>query len=77
MSRTGIAGAAKRLEELTDHPAVTVHRLLGAQGARELATASQRVEPAKLLAAEHVFRTPDLDSTLAHLLGRKVASTRG
>ena len=25
--------AAKRLEELTDHPAVTVHRLLGAQGA--------------------------------------------
>ncbi|WP_222194957.1 AAA family ATPase [Modestobacter italicus] len=24
--------AAKRLEELTDHPAVTVHRLLGAQG---------------------------------------------
>ncbi|RBY97502.1 exodeoxyribonuclease V [Blastococcus sp. TF02-8] len=25
--------AAKRLEELTDHPATTVHRLLGAQGA--------------------------------------------
>ncbi|MDK3258761.1 AAA family ATPase [Blastococcus capsensis] len=25
--------AAKRLEELTDHPAATVHRLLGAQGA--------------------------------------------
>src|SRR3712207_8358318 len=24
--------AAKRLEELTDHPATTVHRLLGAQG---------------------------------------------
>jgi exodeoxyribonuclease V alpha subunit len=26
------AGRPKRLEELTDHPAVTVHRLLGAQG---------------------------------------------
>lgn len=44
--------------------------LLGAQGARELACASQRVLPHKLEAAEHRFRRPGLDQTLRHLLGR-------
>lgn len=44
--------------------------LLGAQGARELACASQRVLPRKLEAAEHRFRRPGLDQTLRHLLGR-------
>jgi uncharacterized protein (TIGR01777 family) len=44
--------------------------LLGAQGARELAAASQRVEPARLMEAGHIFRGPDLESTLRHLLGR-------
>ena len=37
--------AAKRLEELTDHPAVTVHRLLGAQG-----------DEARVRRLERVFR---------------------
>ncbi|MFB7716049.1 TIGR01777 family oxidoreductase [Nocardia sp. NPDC056100] len=44
--------------------------LLGKQGAQELANASQRVTPARLTAAEHRFRTPDLEKTLRHLLGR-------
>lgn len=44
--------------------------LLGRQGARELAEASQRVSPHRLSTADHVFRTPDLEQTLRHLLGR-------
>ena len=44
--------------------------LLGDQGARELACASQRVIPAKLQQAGHRFRHPDLDQALRHLLGR-------
>ncbi|MBB5911167.1 hypothetical protein BJY24_000034 [Nocardia transvalensis] len=44
--------------------------LLGAEGARELATASQRVLPERLSAAGHRFRTPDLDFALRHVLGR-------
>ena len=44
--------------------------LLGDQGARELACASQRVIPEKLTAAGHRFRQPGLDAALRHLLGR-------
>lgn len=44
--------------------------LLGAQGARELAEASQRVVPAALQALGHRFRHPSLDGALAHELGR-------
>lgn len=44
--------------------------LLGAQGVRELACASQRVSAARLDRAGHRFRRPDLDSALRHLLGR-------
>jgi len=47
--------------------------LLGAQGARELAYASQRVTPARLNHASHRFRHPNLDQTLRHLLGRTTA----
>jgi uncharacterized protein (TIGR01777 family) len=43
--------------------------LLGAQGARELACASQRVTPDKLSQSGHRFRQPDLDQALRHLLG--------
>jgi hypothetical protein len=43
--------------------------LLGEQGARELACASQRVLPARLQRADHRFRRPDLEQTLRHLLG--------
>ncbi|MGW0249050.1 TIGR01777 family oxidoreductase [Nocardia goodfellowii] len=53
-------------------PSVGPALLLGAQGARELATASQRVRPQRLEQAGHRFRTPDLASALGHLLGRGV-----
>jgi uncharacterized protein len=44
--------------------------LLGEQGAREVACASQRVLPARLQQADHRFRHPSLEQTLRHLLGR-------
>jgi uncharacterized protein len=44
--------------------------LLGAQGARELACASQNVVPQRLNQAGHRFRWPALDPALRHLLGR-------
>lgn len=47
--------------------------LLGEQGARELACASQRALPARLVDAGHRFRTPDLEPALGHLLGRAVS----
>jgi uncharacterized protein len=43
--------------------------LLGAEGVRELAEASQRVSPVKLRAVGHRFRHHDVDDTLAHQLG--------
>ncbi|MGP4054264.1 TIGR01777 family oxidoreductase [Mycobacterium sp. 4D054] len=51
-------------------PALGPRVLLGEQGARELAEASQRVVPSKLLAAGHRFRHPDVADALAHQLGR-------
>jgi uncharacterized protein (TIGR01777 family) len=51
-------------------PAAGPRLLLGAEGARELAEASQRVRPAALAAAGHQFRYPDLDGALRHVLGR-------
>ncbi|MEE6139981.1 TIGR01777 family oxidoreductase [Mycobacterium sp. 050128] len=51
-------------------PPVGPRILLGEQGARELACASQRVAPQRLVEAGHRFRQPDLDAALRHLLGR-------
>ncbi|MGE2833463.1 TIGR01777 family oxidoreductase [Mycobacterium sp. SMC-4] len=44
--------------------------LLGEQGARELAAASQRVVPAALLGLGHTFRHPGIEAALAHQLGK-------
>ncbi|MGY4650409.1 TIGR01777 family oxidoreductase [Mycobacterium sp. URHB0021] len=44
--------------------------LLGEQGARELATANQRVVPTKLQTLGHRFRRSQLADALAHELGR-------
>lgn len=44
--------------------------LLGREGAREVAAASQRVIPAKLIRAGHQFRWPELEPGLRHVLGR-------
>jgi uncharacterized protein (TIGR01777 family) len=51
-------------------PKAAAAAVLGAQGARELACASQRVVPARLDAAEFHFRRPTLDACLRHQLGR-------
>ena len=51
-------------------PAIGPRLLLGGEGASELAEASQRVSPQRLLAAGHPFRHPQLEPALRHLLGR-------
>lgn len=51
-------------------PAAGPRALLGREGASELAEASQRVSPARLLGVGHQFRHPHLEPALRHLLGR-------
>lgn len=51
-------------------PGVAPAALLGTQGARELALASQRVVPAALQHAGHHFRFPTLEAALRHELGK-------
>ncbi|HUO39212.1 MAG TPA: DUF1731 domain-containing protein, partial [Mycobacterium sp.] len=50
-------------------PSIGPRTLLGTQGVRELAEASQRVQPTRLLSADHRFRQPDISAALAHQLG--------
>ena len=45
--------------------------LLGDEGAREIAQASQHVRPGRLIAAGHQFRAPELAGALRHLFGRE------
>ncbi len=52
-------------------PSLGPRLLLGEQGARELAAASQRVVPSKLLGLGHPFRHADVADALAHQLGRE------
>ena len=54
---------------LAARPSGLPRLLLGAEGARELAEASQRVRPDALLAAGHTFRYIRLEPALRHLLG--------
>ena len=78
-----VAPQPVRNSEYTDTLARVVHRpallpvpalgprlLLGEEGARELACASQRVIPAKLTLTGHPYRQADLEQALRHLLGR-------
>jgi hypothetical protein len=51
-------------------PGLGPRLLLGAEGAREIAQASQNVRPERLIEAGHQFRQPDLDGALRHLFGR-------
>lgn len=67
---TAVLARVLRRPAVLPVPALGPRLLLGAQGARELACASQRVNPAKLAAADHRFRQPDLEEALRHLLGR-------
>ena len=54
-------------------PGFATDLALGRDGRREVAEASQRVEPTVLLAAGHHFRHPELEPALRHLLGRVVS----
>ena len=50
-------------------PALGPRLLLGAEGAREMVQASQRVAPHVLHTSGHTFRHPTLDACLRHQLG--------
>lgn len=63
-------GRVLRRPALLPVPSAGPRLLLGAEGARELAEASQRVRPAALSAVDHPFRYPELDGALRHVLGR-------
>ena len=58
-------------------PAIGPKLLLGAEGAREIVQASQRVVPARLGSAAHVFRHPSLESCLRHQLGHVDTALEG
>ena len=51
-------------------PGLGPRLLLGAEGAREIAQASQYVRPERLIGAGHQFRQPELTGALRHLFGR-------
>lgn len=51
-------------------PSFALKMALGNDQASEMLLASSRVRPGKLLAVQHPFRHPDLESTLRHCLGR-------
>ena len=51
-------------------PSIGPRLLLGVEGEREVASASQRVTPGRLAELGHAFRFGQLDSALRHLLGR-------
>jgi len=67
---TRLLGQVLRRPTVIPVPGFGPRLLLGAEGARELAEASQRVHPDALLAAGHSFRHPQLEPALRHLLGR-------
>ena len=66
---TGTLAATLHRPALLPVPAAGPRLLLGGEGAGELALASQRVRPARLEAAGHHFRYPELRAALGHLFG--------
>ncbi|TFV60619.1 TIGR01777 family protein [Mycobacterium sp. PS03-16] len=71
---TALAGVLHR-PALLPVPSLGPRLILGAQGARELAEADQRVLPAKLTARGHRFRHPRIEQALAHQLGHGTEDT--
>ena len=65
-----LAGVLRR-PALLPVPGLGPRLLLGAEGARELAQASQHVRPERLIAAGHQFRQPYLEGALRHMFGRE------
>ncbi len=68
---TRTIGAQLRRPTVVPVPAQAPALLLGRDGARQLALASQRVDPAVLRSRGHRFRYPGLGDALAHELGRE------
>ena len=68
---TRTLAAVLRRPALLPVPAFGPRLLLGAEGASELAGASQRVRPQRLVDAGHRFRHPGLEAALCHVLGRE------
>jgi uncharacterized protein len=52
-------------------PGLGPRLLLGEEGAREIAQASQYVRPERLIGAGHQFRQPEVEGALRHLFGRE------
>ena len=71
-----LAGVLHR-PALVPVPPVGPRLLLGAEGARELVGASQRVEPDRLAARGHLYRHPTLEACLRHELGHVDAPLPG
>jgi uncharacterized protein len=69
-------GRVLRRPALLPVPKVGPRLLLGSQGAEELALASQRVVPTRLLEIGHSFRHVDLEDSLRHQLGRTEDSSQ-
>jgi hypothetical protein len=58
-------------------PSFAPRLLLGAEGAREMVQASQRVSPARLTGSGHVFRHSGLEACLRHQLGHIESAPAG
>ena len=67
---TRVLASVLRRPAMLPVPGLGPRLLLGSEGARELAEASQRVRPDRLLAAGHQFRYARLEPVLRHLLGK-------
>jgi uncharacterized protein (TIGR01777 family) len=67
---TRVLARVLRRPALLPVPSIGPELLLGAEGAHEFALASQRSAPARLVAAGHRFRRPDLEGALRYQLGR-------
>ncbi len=65
---TALAGVLHR-PAMLPVPSIGPRLMLSTQGVRELAEASQRVEPTRLVAVGHRFRQPTVAEALAHQLG--------
>jgi uncharacterized protein len=55
-------------------PGLGPRLLLGDEGAREIAQASQYVRPERLIGAGHQFRQPELEGALRHLFGHEAST---
>ncbi|OMC35217.1 TIGR01777 family protein [Mycobacterium sp. GA-1841] len=66
---TAVLGRVLHRPTVLPVPVLGPRLLLGEQGARELACASQRAMPARLHTDGHPFRHPELAQALGHVLG--------